>query len=67
MTEALTEGQTPLVTVHRKELVPVDNAITGEAGLPGELTVELPAITDQEPVPTVGITAARLAEAEQRV
>ena len=46
--------QTPLLTVHTKELVPVLKEVTCEEALFTAVTLPEPAMTDQIPVPTVG-------------
>jgi hypothetical protein len=67
LTIAVAEGQLPLDTVHTKELVPVPNDVTVEDGLFVEVTEPVPAITDQAPVPTAGLTAAKVAVVAQMV
>ena len=60
-TTAVEVGQTPLLTVHKKVLVPVLMPETlGEATFKFE-SEELPAITDQRPVPKVWVMALSVA------
>ena len=51
----------PFETVHTNEFVPVLNAVTCEEGLVIDVTFPEPAITDQAPVPMVGVAAANVA------
>ena len=60
-TVEVAEVHTPFETVHTKEFVPVLKALTGDEGLFIEVTFPEPAITDQAPVPLVGVTAANVA------
>ena len=60
-------GQTPLVTVHTNELVPVLKPVTADAGFVLVITLDVPVITDQTPEPIVGLTAARVAPEAQTV
>ena len=59
--------QTPLLTVHTNELVPVLNDVTCDEGLFTAVTAPEPAITDQAPVPTVGLMAAKVADVAHTV
>jgi hypothetical protein len=61
------EVQAPFETVHTKELVPVLNDVTCDEGLFTAVMLPDPAITDQTPVPTVGLTAAKVAVVAQIV
>ena len=58
---SLDGGHEAFVTVQTKLFAPTDNAVTPEAGSPGAVTVALPAITVQAPVPTVGALPANVA------
>ena len=58
---------TPLLTVHRKELVPIDNPVTCDEKLAALINVAVPARADQLPDPTVGLTADKVAEVAQIV
>ena len=49
--------------VHTKVFTPVVNPVTPEVGLAGVVTVAVPAVTVQSPVPTVGVLAAKVAVA----
>ena len=60
-------GQVPLVIVHTNVFTPVVNPVTPDVGLVGVVTVAVPAVTVQAPVPTVGVFAAKVAEAEHIV
>ena len=60
-------GQVPFVIVHTKVFTPVVNPVTPEVGLFGAVTVAVPAVTVQAPVPTVGVFAANVAVGEQIV
>jgi hypothetical protein len=58
---------TPLETVHTNEFVPVPRAVAWEEELFTDVIFPGPAITDQAPVPTVGIIAASVAVVAQIV
>ena len=60
-------GQVPFVIVQVKVFTPVDNPVTPEVGLVGVVTVAVPAVTVQSPVPTIGALAAKVAFGEQMV
>ena len=60
-------GQVPFVIVHTKVFTPVVNPVTPEVGLVGAVTVAVPAVTVQAPVPTIGVFAAKVAVGEQMV
>ena len=49
-----------LLIVQRKVAAPIANPVTPEVGLDGVVTVAVPAITDQAPVPTVGVFPAKV-------
>jgi hypothetical protein len=51
------EGQTPLVIVHTNRFCPLIKLLTEVEEEPGDTIVAGDAITDQEPVPTIGIFA----------
>ena len=57
----------PLLIVHTKVFTPVVKPVTPEVGEAGVVTVAVPAVTVQTPVPTVGALAASVAVAEQVV
>ena len=59
--------QTPLETVHTKELMPLLNPVTAEALLVGVVIEAVPLRTDHKPVPAVGDTAAKVATDAQTV
>ena len=59
--------QVPLLTVQTNELVPTLKPFTCEEKEDGEVTTPEPPITDQAPEPSVGLLAAKVAEAEQTV
>jgi cobalamin biosynthesis protein CbiG len=67
ITSAVAEGQLPLLTVHKKALVPVPSEVTGELKLPAEVMLLPPEITDHRPVPIVGLTALSVTDAAQSV
>jgi len=48
-------GQVPFEVVHTKEFTPIDNPVTGDVFNVGVVAIPLPALTDQIPVPIVGI------------
>ena len=60
-------GQVPLLIVHTNVFTPVVKPVTPDVGLVGVVTVAVPAVTVQAPVPTVGILPASVAVAEQIV
>ena len=51
----------PLVIVQVKVFTPVVNPVTPELGSSGSVTVAVPAVTVQSPVPTSGVFAAKVA------
>ena len=53
--------------VQVKVLTPVVNPLTPLVGLEGVVTVPVPAVTVHNPVPTVGVFAAKVAVAAQIV
>ena len=59
--------QTPLETVHTKELMPLLNPVTAEELLVGVVTEAVPLNTDHAPVPAVGDTAAKVTPEAQTV
>ena len=60
-------GQVPLVIVHTKVFTPVVKPVTPLVGNVGVVTVAVPAVTVQSPVPTTGALAAKVAVAEHIV
>jgi hypothetical protein len=60
-------GQTPLLTLHSKMVVPVPNEVTEVEGLFAAPILPLPDIRDQLPVPTEGAVALNVAKPEQTV
>jgi archaellin len=66
-TVSLDGGQLALLIVQTNVLTPTDSPVTAEVGLPGVVTLALPAITVHTPVPTVGALPARAAVVEQTV
>ena len=60
-------GQMPLLIVHTSVFAPTESAVTPDVGSVGVATVELPAITDHSPTPTVGVLPASVAVVEQTV
>ena len=60
-------GQVPFVIVHTKVFTPVVMPVTPDVGDVGVVTVAVPAVTVQSPVPTTGALAAKVAVAEQMV
>src|SRR5258707_2420368 len=64
---SLEEGQTPLLIVQTRVFAPSESPVTPEVGLPGVVTVALPAITVHAPVPTAGELPASVAFVEQTV
>ena len=59
--------QVPLVIVQTNVFTPVVKPVTPLVGLDGVVTVAVPAVTVQSPVPTVGALAANVAVGEQIV
>ena len=57
----------PFVIVHTKVFTPVVKPVTPEVGEAGVVTVAVPAVTVQTPVPITGVFAAKLAVALQMV
>ena len=60
-------GQIPLLTVHMNIFGPVLKLVIEELAAVGEFTVPPPEITDQVPVPVVGLVAASVALVAQSV
>ena len=60
-------GQVPLLIVQVKVFTPVVNPVTPLVGLAGVVIVAVPAVTVHNPVPTVGVFAAKVAVGEQIV
>ena len=60
-------GQVPFVIVHTNVFTPVVKPVTPLAGDVGVVTVAVPAVTVQSPVPTTGAFAANVAVAEHIV
>ena len=67
VTVSLDGGQEPLLMVHTNVFTPRDNPVTPEVGEAGLVTVELPAMTVQAPVPAVGVFPASVAVVAQTV
>ena len=61
ITVEVAEAQTPFETVHKKAFVPGLKAVTCDEGLLTLVTFPVPVITDQTPLPTVGLVAAKVA------
>ena len=59
--------QVPLLIVHTKVFTPVVKPVTPEVGEVGVVTVAVPAVTVQNPVPITGVFAAKVAVGEQIV
>jgi hypothetical protein len=55
----------PLLIVHLNVALPVTKPVTPDAGLEAVVTVAVPAITVQAPVPAEGVFPARVAEEAQ--
>ena len=53
--------QVPLLIVHTNVFTPVVNPVTPDVGFVDVVTVAVPAVTVQAPVPTVGVFAAKVA------
>jgi hypothetical protein len=51
--------------VQTNVFAPTDNPVTCDVGSPVEVTVAVPAMTVQEPVPTAGVFASSVAIDEQ--
>jgi hypothetical protein len=61
VTSDVLDGQEPLEIVHRsRELPPIVKPVTPDVGEDGVVTEAVPDITDQLPVPTVGVFPARV-------
>lgn len=67
VTAAVADGQLPLLTVHKKELVPGASEVTVVELLVAEAMLALPESTDQLPEPVLGISADKLADDTHRV
>jgi hypothetical protein len=67
MIVSLDDVHPALPIVQTNVFVPTPKPVTPDAGLPGVVTVALPAITVHVPVPTVGVFPANVALAEQTV
>ena len=59
--------QVPLLIVQLNVFTPVVNPVTPDVGEPGVVTVAVPAVTVQTPVPIIGVFAASVAVALQIV
>ena len=57
----------PLLIVHTNVFTPVVKPVTPEVGEAGVVTVAVPAVTVQTPVPITGVLAAKVAVGEQIV
>ena len=60
-------GQVPLLIVHTNVFTPVVKPVTPLVGELGVVTVAVPAVTVQTPVPIIGVFAAKVAVALQIV
>ena len=60
-------GHVALLIVQVKVFTPVVKPVTPDVGLVGLVTVAVPAVTVQSPVPTIGALAAKVAVGEQIV
>ena len=67
VTVSLDGVQPPPLIVQTNVFAPRVSPVTPDVGLPGVVTVELPAITVQVPVPTVGVLPASVAVVAQTV
>ena len=61
ITSSSEAAQGALLMVQRKVAEPTTNPVTPEVGLDGVVTVAVPEITDQLPVPLVGVLPASVA------
>ena len=52
--------QVPLLIIQVKVFTPVVNPVTPLVGLVGVVTVPVPAVTVQSPVPIIGVLAAKV-------
>ena len=59
--------QVPLLIVHTNVFTPVVKPVTPLVGFVGVVTVAVPAVTVQTPVPIIGVLAASVAIALQIV
>ena len=59
--------QVPFVIVHTNVFTPVVKPVTPEVGEAGVVTVAVPAVTVQTPVPIIGVLAAKVDVALQMV
>ena len=67
MIASLLGVQVPFVIVQVKVFTPVVNPVTPDVGLVGVVTVAVPAVTVQTPVPIIGVFAAKVDVALQIV
>ena len=67
VTASLLGVQVPLLIVQIKVFTPVVNPVTPDVGEPGVVTVAVPAVTVQTPVPITGVLAAKVDVAIQIV
>ena len=67
VTVSFDAGQTPLLIVQTNVFAPTVSPVTPDVGSLGVVTVALPAMTVQAPVPTVGVLPASVAVVEQTV
>lgn len=67
ITDAVADGQLPLATVHKNELVPVPNDVICVNELFTEVILPEPESNDQVPVPGEGAVAFNVADVAQTV
>ena len=65
MIESVLVVQVPLLIVHTKVFTPVVKPVTLDVGEAGVVTVAVPVVTVQSPVPVVGVFAASVEVSEQ--
>ena len=67
VTVSTDDGQDPLLIVQTNVFAPTESPVTPDDGSAGVVTVADPAITDQSPVPVVGVLPANVVVVEQTV
>jgi hypothetical protein len=67
VTVSFDAGQMAFVIVQTNAFAPTESPVTPDVGFPVVVTVALPAITVQRPVPTVGVFPANDAVVEQTI